>query len=511
MIKAAIYARVSKDEQAQRGYSLPLQVKDCKAKAEELGVPLIEEFIDDGYSGAFLDRPAMNQLRKRLNEFQLVLCYDPDRLARNLTHQLIITEEIEKAGAKLEFINFDWENTPEGRLFYSIRGAVSAYEREKIRERSMRGIKAKAEAGKVIKNNNAYGYTFDPETSSYIIHEQEAKMIRNIFKWYTEEEIGMLRIAERLHQQGFETRTGVTHWATSSVNNILKNEMYIGTAWAFKTSKKKVGPRKYETVHRPPEDWVAIPVPPIIDKETWNKAQQQSKTNLTKSSRNTHYEYLLRGLVHCPSCDATMQLTHGKKNEPKYRYFCCPTGKQHNAKGLPPVPRCKIRNIPAWLLEEMVWDELIAISKEPDILDSLIQKQQEPSDNTEIVEQIKALHMEQKKLNKAKDRVLKFMREELLSEEDAQQELKTIKTQSDSLLRSQRLLESKLAETKVESNLDELKAKLNLLSSGLETAPFDLKQKAISSIVSKVVAERVDMGFSRYDEPEIKIDIQLKL
>jgi site-specific DNA recombinase len=249
-----IYVRVSTDDQANKGYSIPAQLKSCRTKAKELGADNIVELVDDGHSGAFLDRPGMNQLREIIRnkkdslqqkrENVIVLCYDPDRFARNLTHQLIITEEIENSGASLEFINFEWQNTPEGRLFYSIRGAVSAYEREKIKERSVRGKRAKAEAGKVPDNSKPYGYMYDEELKSYVINEEEAEMVRQIFKWYIEEKIGLAKIAERLLIYGYPTRLGRNQWAISSIHGIITNEMYTGTTWAFKTYKHKIGPKK---------------------------------------------------------------------------------------------------------------------------------------------------------------------------------------------------------------------------------------------------------------------------
>lgn len=77
----------------------------------------------------------------------MIVIYDPDRLARNLAHQLIITEEIEKSGAKLLFVSVTFEASHEGNLFYSMRGAISAYEKEKIKERTTRGKKGKARTG----------------------------------------------------------------------------------------------------------------------------------------------------------------------------------------------------------------------------------------------------------------------------------------------------------------------------------------------------------------------------
>jgi predicted site-specific integrase-resolvase len=107
----AIYVRVSTDQQAEKGYSLETQLAECRKKIKDLPKVLaVEEFIEDGYSGAYLERPALEKLRNALREkrFGAVIVYDPDRLARNLTHQLIITDEIESSGAHLHFVKFEW-------------------------------------------------------------------------------------------------------------------------------------------------------------------------------------------------------------------------------------------------------------------------------------------------------------------------------------------------------------------------------------------------------------------
>ena len=109
-----------------------------------------------------------------------VICYDPDRLARNLNHQLIITQEIDKSGAKLLFISGDYEKTPDGRLFYALRGAISEFEREKIKERTVRGKRGKANSGKIVMNTNPIGYDWDADNSMYIPNE-DATLVRRLF------------------------------------------------------------------------------------------------------------------------------------------------------------------------------------------------------------------------------------------------------------------------------------------------------------------------------------------
>lgn len=134
----AIYARVSTEEQAKHGFGIAAQIRACKemAKGEDVLV-----FSDEGVSGETLNRPALEELRQEIGvgRISTVICLDPDRLSRKLLHQLLLTEEWERLGVELCFVNGDYSKTPEGNLFYALRGAISEFEKAKITERMCRG------------------------------------------------------------------------------------------------------------------------------------------------------------------------------------------------------------------------------------------------------------------------------------------------------------------------------------------------------------------------------------
>ena len=163
-MRAALYARVSTDEQAEK-YGLSSQLTELGelAAKKSFTVPEGAEFVDDGYSGATLDRPALDRLREavRARAFDVVLVHDPDRLSRKLAHQLLLVEELERAGVGLEYFTTPREDTPEGRLLLNVKGVVAEYEREKIRERTTRGKKQKARSKLVPTGPWPYGYRLD--------------------------------------------------------------------------------------------------------------------------------------------------------------------------------------------------------------------------------------------------------------------------------------------------------------------------------------------------------------
>ncbi len=160
-MKAVCYARVSTLGQVE-GYSLQTQKEETDNLARALGADEII-YVEDAYTGTELNRPAMNKLREMIrdNECDLVVAYDPDRISRDLTDLLIVTREIDKAGVPLRFVNFEWENTPAGRMFLQMRGAIAEFEHALILERTTRGKTKKASTGKLRTAAQPYGYRFD--------------------------------------------------------------------------------------------------------------------------------------------------------------------------------------------------------------------------------------------------------------------------------------------------------------------------------------------------------------
>ncbi|WP_371381434.1 recombinase family protein [Sporomusa aerivorans] len=348
----AIYSRVSTDEQARTGYSLQDQIQSCRQRLLSLGLANINDYIDDGYSGEFLERPALDKLRDDLRAgiIEHVCVYDPDRLSRNLTNQLILADEIEKSGAKLLFITGDYDASPEGRLFFSMRGAISAFEKAKIRERSMRGKRAKVLAGKPIFSRPPFGYSCDRKTDQYIIVPEEAEIVRSIFDYYVNKKYGTLPLAADLQANGIiNTRTG-RPFSASVLHHILSNELYAGTKWSFTTYQKLIAQKKRKLIHRDKSEWVAITIPAIIDQETWEKACEIREQNKVLAKRNAKYEYLLSSVIKCANCGYAMRgITFPKRTQKDYSYYVCTAYINGN--------ECDCRTgIPVKELDEAVWD-----------------------------------------------------------------------------------------------------------------------------------------------------------
>jgi len=353
----AIYVRVSTDAQAETGYSIGDQVRTCRAHAEKLGSETIAEYIDDGYSGEYIERPALDRLRSDLRAKLItnVIVYDPDRLSRNLTNQLIIADDIEKAGANLIFITHDYDASPEGKMFFSIRGAISAFEKAKIRERTMRGKRSKALSGKLVFDDGLYGYDYDKEKSMYTINEDEAKNVRTIFDLYTTRGYGATSLWAEIKALGLVSRNGKP-FILSTLNKMLCNETYSGTKKSFRTHNKAIGQKKRQLKARDESEWISIPVPPIISQETWDKAVECRSLNKVTAKRNRKHEYLLSNIIRCAGCGYALHGVNYRRGDKEYPYYICTAYINNN--------ECAIRKcIPQKELDDAVWADLTAAAK----------------------------------------------------------------------------------------------------------------------------------------------------
>ena len=394
-MKAAIYCRVSSEDQEREGTSLQTQLNACLDYCQEKGYEVCQSF-SEAYSGLTLERPKLNELRElvRAGDIDVIVCYCLDRLSRDPGHGVILTQELEKHRVALETVTEDVDNSELGKLISYIRGYASKVEAEKIRERTMRGKRAKAKEGKIPHGGFArlYGYDYDRTSKKRIANETEAYWVKQIYELLVNEGLSTNAITYRLRALNAPTKHS-RYWNRSSVVGILKNPAYTGKTYAF-TFLQGTNRRK------PQSEWIEIPdaTPAIITEELFEAAQTRLQSNHEKSKRNTKQQYLLRGHLYCRQCGHAycghMDRTIG--------YYRCP-GKLRITS---PVNRCLNKNWRVDKLEALVWKEIEHVLDNPDFIIAAIEKQRDDANNIDILEpelqlvekQLRALDREQKQL-----------------------------------------------------------------------------------------------------------------
>ena len=483
-MRAALYARVSTEQQEQQG-TIGSQIEALRCAALAQGMEVVKEYVDDGHSGARLDRPGLDSLRDAaasgLFEIVLVLC--PDRLARRYAYQVLILEEFERLGVRMHFLEQAPPEDSNGRLLVQIQGIIAEYERAKMAERYRRGKLYRARQGEVICGKVAYGYTRVPRRGSvpaYVeVHEPSARVVQKIFHLYTENRLSVRQIALRLVQEGIPSPSGNEYWGTSTIDRILRNEAYVGRM--YYNRRHSVGGRVQE---RPRDEWISIPVPSIIDQATFTRAQVTHGDNSQFSPRRTSEDkYLLRRLVRCGSCDAATSChkMRGRNGQIHHYYYCCQRHDPLRARGR----ACDQRNIRADALDDFVWQEVRRHLVNPDLLR---QAYRLVSDGDASKKQ---LDLACKRTTAAKGehkRLLDAYQAGIVSLDELQTRMGPLRQRIAQLSEEESILTAELAVKKEEAHLlNRLDAFCSRVKGTIDQLSFKQKQHLIRMVVEKVM------------------------
>src|SRR6202040_4102770 len=247
MKTAAIYARVSSDKQKEEN-TIASQTAALTAFAAEQGYAVPTEWIfeDEGYSGASLIRPGLERVRDLAAEGELdaVLVYAPDRLSRRYAHQILLIEELARAGVETLFIRSPRATTAEDQLLLQFQGMIAEYQRAQILERSRRGKRHRARQGQVsVLSGAPFGYRYvrksEQSAAYYEINEVEAPVVRWVYQRYTIDGtidgLSIGAITRLLNEQRIPTRKQIGRWERSTVWAMLRTPAYKGAAGFGKT------------------------------------------------------------------------------------------------------------------------------------------------------------------------------------------------------------------------------------------------------------------------------------
>ncbi len=506
-MRVALYARVSTTRQAQ-AQGIEQQLDRLRAAVSERGWELDDQHVyrDDGYSGARLSRPGLDRLRDHaaLADLDVVLVTAPDRLARNYVHQVLLIEELAGRGCQVEFLDRPMSADPHDQLLLQIRGAVAEYERTLIAERMRRGRLARLRAGTLLPWTTApFGYRLDPgrprDASAVRLEPGEAALAAQLFDWYLEPGATIYRLARRLTDLGVPTPMGGPRWNVASVRGILRNPAYAGRALTNRTQVAPARARKsamrpagpgHSHAPRPEEDWIAVPVPPVVTEETFARVQAKLDANQQGAARNTRHEYLLRALVSCGACRLSCT---GRQAAKGYRYYLCRgrTDPLRAAQG----QRCTARYIPAAQLDELVWAGLCALLTDPaHIARALARAQGGAWLPQELQARQSAIGQALGQLDRQQQRLLDAYLAEVITLPELTRKRQDLDRRRDTLLAQQRQLDAAASQRlELGAVAGGIEAFCQTIRAGLATATFAQRRQLAELLIDRVVVTDGDV------------------
>lgn len=398
-IRAAIYARVSSEQQEKEG-TIESQLEAVYQRVQDDGLSVESElrFIDNGYSGTTLVRPALARLRDQAaaGVFDRLYVLNPFRFARKYAYQFLIIEELQSCGIEIVFLNHNFGDDPEENLLLQVQGMIAEYERAKILERSRRGKLHAARKGSVsVLTGAPFGYKYiscfeDHGEASYEIILEEAKLARQIFEWVGLEGCSINEVRRCLHSKQIPTSTGNEWWDRTTVWGMLKNPAYKGMAAYGKTRIGEMRPRlraqrgasefprrPYSVYKVPEEERIPIPVPAIVREDLFDAVQERLAENKKRNRRRKQgARHLLQGLLVCDRCGYSYYAkpvgnAAAKGGNASYVYYRC-TGSDAYRFGGNKV--CSNKQVRSDMLEQAVWEDVCSFLSDPDRIEEEYQR-----------------------------------------------------------------------------------------------------------------------------------------
>ena len=305
VVRAALYCRVSTEEQAEEGQSIAAQVRLLEEHCARNHLDIAEHFLDEGFSATTDRRPAFQRMialaKSSPRPFDVILVHKTDRFARNREHAIVYKNLLRReCGVDVVSITEAFDDSPQGRLMEGIMEVMAEFYSANLGQEVRKGMTEKARRGEAL-GMAPVGYRIGTDG-----HLQPApgaaEAVRWAFETYANGAMGYQSIARVLRTDGQARFPGLPDfkWSAQAVRQILRNEAYVG---------RRIWNKRNGAAHgryRPEEQWVVAEDahPSLVPPDLFARVQARMAAHL--GPKGTLGDYLLRGMVRCEECGAVM-------------------------------------------------------------------------------------------------------------------------------------------------------------------------------------------------------------
>ena len=504
--RAAIYARVSDKSQAEDDKtSISEQISDMEAYCERQGLTITARYQEVG-RGWSKKRPEFQRMLDdaRRERFDTIVCWKSDRLSRGMFPAAALMEVIEAHQIQLEAVM----DTIDMKTF-GLMAAIGKIELDNFRERSTMGKRGSAKQGRMPAGAPPYGYRTGDDGRPEI-YEPEAEVVRRIFQMYVHEGIAVRAICREMTRHNLPLRNPGSRWHKAYVNSILSREVYRG-AWHYGKARWVVTEAGERVYPQPRDQWIEVPFPPLVDGDTWDRAQSLKKQRRQKSQRNTKIFYLLQHMVSCAECGRIFACrsstrTYVKRDGKAYpkerpapqRHYQC-YGMLNDRLGCR-----KPASIRAERLEGLVWSQVRHMVQNPELIAAGMDSVEEEVDGG-LAEQIAGAQRDLHRVQVEEERAISLYVSGKITEEQLDQQRRFIAERQEAArasLHDLRARESMASEKRlVMENLVQWSRRF---SQSLDDLPDEKRREVLRLLVDQVVIDgdnnvNITLGISTED------------
>ncbi len=415
----AAYQRQSQEEQANNN-RLPDYLHTCALEAKKLNVIVPREYIlFDLVTGEHLERPAMIHLRKLISERRIAGVIFPalDRLSREPLHQQIFEMEAAHYGVQLYYADVPSGNDPGSQFARTILAHAAKLVKLANRKNNRGGNIGRIIGGNVPAGKTSYGYKYEAQyedlghgrrklvKADWVIDGKtpegelewgsEAWTVTQIFHWVGYEGRSLYWVAKKLNETGIKPRYA-NLWSPSLVSFVVKNRCYMGNH-VYNKAAYVPNPRKplgeitgeiKRTIRqeKPEGERVAFGVPVLVTEGLWELANNNlAERGRGRGKDGKSIEALLRGRVFCPTCNRLLSI-YRDSNYRHLIYYICQSRSQGWKK-----ERCHVPSFRVDWLDNMVWDCVYSLMKQPSLVDEYLSSGNESKRANELRKRIGSL------------------------------------------------------------------------------------------------------------------------